>query len=107
MKISVLQHCVANNTEQFIEKHHMWFNNILQVTTIVKTKKLVQASLTKTYNVTYEYLTAAETGQVSVQIFMTKLEGLHMQNSLRWIELYWIHCQKMKVTILTIMSTPR
>jgi hypothetical protein len=74
--------------------------------TTVKTTKLVQASLTKTCNVTYESLTAAETDQVSVQIFMTKLEGLYMQNSLQWIKMYWIHCQKMKVTVITIMSTP-
>jgi hypothetical protein len=50
-----------------MEKYHMWLNNILQVTTIVKTTKLVQASLTKTCNVTYEFLTATETDQVSVQ----------------------------------------
>jgi hypothetical protein len=45
----------------------MWLNNILQVMTIVITTKLVQASLTKTCNVTYEFLTAAETDQLSVQ----------------------------------------
>jgi hypothetical protein len=49
-----------------MEKYHMWLNNVLQVMTIVKTTKLVQASLTKTCNVTYESLTAAETDQVSV-----------------------------------------
>ena len=69
--------------------------------TIVKTTKLVQASLTQIYNVTYESMNAAETDEVSVQIFMTKLEGLHTQISLWWIKLYWIHCQKIKVMILT------
>jgi len=97
---------VETNTGQFTEKYHMWLNNVLQVMTIVKTKKLVQASLTKACNVPCESPTAAETDQVSVEIFMTKLGGLYMQNSLQWIKLYWIHCQKMKVTILTIMSTP-
>jgi len=58
---------VATNTGQFMEKYHMWLNNILQVMTIVITTKLVQASLTKTCNVTYESLTAAETDQLSVQ----------------------------------------
>lgn len=82
MYISVLQHCVATNTGQFKEKYHMCLNNILQVMTIVKTTKLVQASLTKTCNVTYESLNAAGTDQVSVQIFMTKVEGLYTQNSL-------------------------
>jgi len=65
-----------------MEKYHMWLNNILQVMTIVKTTKLVQASLTQIYNVTYESMNAAETDEVSVQIFMTKLEGLHTQISL-------------------------
>jgi len=49
--------------------------------TVVKTR-LVQACLTKTCNATYESLTAAETDLVSVEIFMTKLEGLYMQNFL-------------------------
>ena len=93
-------------TQGSLQKNITWLNNVLQVMTIVKTKKLVQASLTKTCNVPYESPTAAETDQVSVEIFMTKLEGLYTQNSLQWIKLYWIHCQKMKVTILTIMSTP-
>jgi hypothetical protein len=39
----------------------MWLNNVLQVMTIVKAAKLVQASLTKTCNVTNESLTDEET----------------------------------------------
>ena len=54
-------------TQGSLWKNITWLNNILQVTTIVKTKKMVQASLTKICNVTYESLTAAETDQVSVQ----------------------------------------
>ena len=57
---------METNTGQFMEKYHMWLNNVLQVMTKVKTTKLVQASVTKTCNVTYDSLTAAETDQVSV-----------------------------------------
>jgi hypothetical protein len=52
---------VATNRGQFTDNYYVWLNKVLQVMTIVKAAKLVQASLTKTCNVTNQSLTAEET----------------------------------------------